>query len=1161
MKKYIKLVILLFFLSIKVIYATTIKETLIKGDGYDTILPNTFIIGVTKFSGDEVITASKAATAGANDAMIYALKHGTTRGYRPPTIYYYVDANVGWFQFDSNNVASAVTDSETLNMLSNLEIYYVNNVEKKIDVAYHGDDIDLDSLEDGVEYKDGFFYVNASTSQFSATTLSGNEVSFIKDANTSKFMEDNSSCYDFSNGVILNYDASCGSEVTIPSLINGESVTGIGENAFNGKNLTEVVIPSSVVAIGNNAFFNNDNLTVITLDGKYDNTDFTSLNDNAFPANVTVDYSNELTRAMKTLPSEYVIPVYSDIDTDHTDMIPLITNEIFKEINTEKYNFHIEKEYLDKYYMIHYYMDNVLQSNDGKCVDHVGSSFEIYFFVENNHTINIFFEKRSNNCTRVIKINKKLNFIYEKEGNLIDKLSVDNSIGSLGLVETDVTDSNFVTNRRNLEDYVDNNRLDYIFNSINGRVIEPKEDEEIGGSITTGYLYLFKNDILYKVIDNVSVLNLSNIYYPNINPNDYESSDDLKSAMIHSFEEKTDIHNYMILKLEQDKELLHKIGGARSVYYMALFNRDTLEYWSIYLKTIPEDKYDSFGYTLGSCFTISDNTITKYDGTCGANVKIPDKINNNYVYKIGNEVFYDYGLKSISLPDHLVEIGENAFFHNDISELVLPDLVKTIHFNAFAKNKITSLKVPYTVTYIGENAFSSNQLSYLKLSDSLQSLGQAAFSDNQLEGSDAFVYEREYDYTNEKYYINTSKINSYAGKNRNEVIIPSQVTDIGSNAFKGLGIKKINIPYGVTHIGYYAFAENKMESITIPDTVQSIEWGAFANNKFDGDNSFIYSRDRNGNVDKSVLMAYSYIIPDNYSYLKVNQLIIPSSVKKIYENAFSNGSGLYVDDLIVPYGVEEIGYGAFVNVTVKNTIYLPKSITKLGGCIFSFSNTNNPYVYAKNEDGTKDESVLMAYTSNDYQDEIVLPSSIKQIRENAFYGRNIKHVVFNDELEEIGENAFSNMYYLDDVMLPSSLKRIGKYAFASNTSFRNLVLNDGLEEIGEWAFYGNKFHSISIPSSVKKIEDYAFYTDYVNDEDDTISITLKEGLLEIGNNAFYTMARLEEISIPASVRIIGNNAFGSVEKVIVHGKASFDEFDNDVYLKDSSDIIVEFVVS
>ena len=120
--KYLLLIMVLFFLLLPSTFAVTLKETLDTNDGYDTIEPNTFIIGVTKFSGSEIITAGKAATAGANDAMLYASKNGTTSGYKIPTIYYYVDDNVGWFAFDSNNTAKAVTDKETLKKLSSMDI-------------------------------------------------------------------------------------------------------------------------------------------------------------------------------------------------------------------------------------------------------------------------------------------------------------------------------------------------------------------------------------------------------------------------------------------------------------------------------------------------------------------------------------------------------------------------------------------------------------------------------------------------------------------------------------------------------------------------------------------------------------------------------------------------------------------------------------------------------------------------------------------------------------------------------------------------------------------------------------------------------------------------------------------------------------------------------
>ena len=1161
MKKRVKLFILLFLIFIDVVHATTIKETLINGDGYDTILPNTFIIGVTKFSGDEVITASKAATAGANDAMIYALKNGTTKGYQPPVIYYYVDANVGWFQFDSNNIATPVTDRETLEKLSSIDIYYVNNVEKKINVSYGGSDIDTNSLEDGITFQDGAFLVNATVSEFTASTTNGKEIKFIKDEKTSKYIEDTSSCYQFENGIIIDYNPSCGTDVTIPTMINGANVTGIAENAFNGKNLTSVVIPNSIVTIGNNAFFNNDELEEIIIDDKYDGTDFTSLNENAFPSNVNISYRNELTNALKSLPKEYNIKIDSSIDTNTVDMTPVITNEIFKEINTDKYSFHIDQSEIDKYYMIHYYTDSMLQSGLGsECTDHIGSSFDMFFTVEDNSSFIIYFQKRTNQCTRTITVQKKITINYETSNNLIDKLSVDNSISNLKTIDSEYINKGIVTNRKNLEDFVDENKLDYLFNSINGRIVEPQEDDEIGGSITTGKLYLFKNDILYKIVDDLSVVNLSNIYYPEIDLDDDMSSEEIKNVLVSSFETKTNITNYTILTPQQNKELIEKIAGAKKVYYMALFNKDTLEYWSIYLKVATEDKYNSLGFTDENCFTISDNNITKYDGTCGANVKIPDKIANQYVYYIADDVFYNYELESIQLPSKLVNIGNNAFYKNNIKELVIPDLLKVIDNNAFNDNKISSLIIPYNVTRIGENAFSNNKISSLKMTDFKGEMGQSAFTNNKLEEKDAFIYEREYDYNSNQYIVNNTKLNSYAGANTDDVVIPNQITEIEGNAFKGVGIKKVTLPYGIKRIGYYAFSENNLTSISIPDTIEMVEWGAFIYNKFKDDNSFIYCSDNHGNINKSELISYAYNVPIGESYLRLDKLEIPASVKKIWHSAFSSGQGLYVDDLIIPYGVEEIGNEAFTNVIVKNKLSLPKSVYKIGINVFSFENNQNPYVYARNEDGTEDTSILMAYTSYGYQQTLTLPSNIKVIRENVFTGKSFSAIELEDGVEEIGDNAFSYMYYLNKVVTPSTLIKIGDNAFAGNNSLTKLVLNDGVEEIGENAFFGHRLTEITIPSSVKKIGNNAFYKDYYSSDADKIqSITLNNGIEEIGENAFATLSSLNSISIPSSVRIIGNNAFGYVENVIIYGKSSFDDFENDVYLKNYTDISIQFI--
>ena len=55
------------------------------------------------------------------------------------------------------------------------------------------------------------------------------------------------------------------SAVEIPATINSLPVTSIGDNAFEGKDLTSVMLPSGVTTIGYNAFYNCRSLTSISL--------------------------------------------------------------------------------------------------------------------------------------------------------------------------------------------------------------------------------------------------------------------------------------------------------------------------------------------------------------------------------------------------------------------------------------------------------------------------------------------------------------------------------------------------------------------------------------------------------------------------------------------------------------------------------------------------------------------------------------------------------------------------------------------------------------------------------------------------------------------------------------------------------------------------------
>jgi len=74
--------------------------------------------------------------------------------------------------------------------------------------------------------------------------------------------------------------------------------------------------------------------------------------------------------------------------------------------------------------------------------------------------------------------------------------------------------------------------------------------------------------------------------------------------------------------------------------------------------------------------------------------------------------------------------------------------------------------------------------------------------------------------------------------------------------------------------------------------------------------------------------------------------------------------------------------------------------------------------------------------------------------------------------------------------------------------------------VGDWAFAGSILTSITIPSSVMSIGDYALY--YCSS---LTNVTMPSSITSIGERAFRLCRRLTSITIPSSVTSIGNEAF------------------------------------
>ena len=99
--------------------------------------------------------------------------------------------------------------------------------------------------------------------------------------------------------------------------------------------------------------------------------------------------------------------------------------------------------------------------------------------------------------------------------------------------------------------------------------------------------------------------------------------------------------------------------------------------------------------------------------------------------------------------------------------------------------------------------------------------------------------------------------------------------------------------------------------------------------------------------------------------------------------------------------------------------------------------------------------------------------SIKIIKELVL-SKEIKTLVIEEGIEEIGENCFEDSRKLREVTLPDSLKKIGNYAFANSKILQTIILPKGLKEIGEGAFKNCGLTTLTIPEAVESIGKDAF---------------------------------------------------------------------------------------
>ena len=264
---------------------------------------------------------------------------------------------------------------------------------------------------------------------------------------------------------------------------------------------------------------------------------------------------------------------------------------------------------------------------------------------------------------------------------------------------------------------------------------------------------------------------------------------------------------------------------------------------------------------------------------------------------------------------------------------------------------------------------------------------------------------------------------------------------------------------------------------------------------------------------------------------KIETIVMPDTIRTIGADAFANCTNL--TDIVLSDKLQIIDANAFQNCSQLQIIDLPEGLIATGNDVFSGSALTEitfPRTFTDGKNvlrGSKVEKVTFADGT------IRVPDFI------CSSARCLKVVELPETVTDIGKNAFDGCSLLETVTLPEKLSSIGGYCFRDSgitnikipsaltegagafqdSGLVTAVLSSGMENIPDSLFQSaKKLETVTIPDSVKMIGAYAF----TNDESLT-DITLPEDLTVIRENAFLNCSKLERLDIPSGVTRLGNN--------------------------------------
>lgn len=239
------------------------------------------------------------------------------------------------------------------------------------------------------------------------------------------------------------------------------------------------------------------------------------------------------------------------------------------------------------------------------------------------------------------------------------------------------------------------------------------------------------------------------------------------------------------------------------------------------IQRIGSDAFDSTGYY---------NDKTNWDGDLlyidDCLIEAASSLVGNCDVKEGTRIIADYafssayGVTSVTIPSGITKVSKNLFNScYNLTSVSLPNSIVEIDEGAFnGCKKLNNISIPENVEAIGTSAFESCEaLTNVVIPSKVKSLGFNAFAECTTLSSVTISNEMDH----------IIGLPFYGCTQLSTINMPKDIGDIGT-IYSGTGITEITVPEKVSYFDNYAFVDcEKLNKIVIPKSVKEIKSNAF----------------------------------------------------------------------------------------------------------------------------------------------------------------------------------------------------------------------------------------------------------------------------------------------------------------------------------------------